>query len=159
MNRKSVGRSCVLMGVLLGVGMGCAPEPADCTGRVVVRDAQDVAAAASCERIDGDLWITSSNLSSLQGLEGLREVRHLVIANNTALEDARGLDGLERVQGVSLWDNPKLSSLGDLAPQAHIGDLAILDGLAGDATELTQRVSGSVSLPAGSDVPSFDGEW
>lgn len=119
-----------------------------------VRSEADLATASACEHVD-ELWIASSSLTTLTGLEGLREVRHLVIASNPALVDASGLDGLERVGGVMLWGNPMLDTVATLAPNARIEDFAILDGGERGAEALAGRVSGSLSLPD-LVVPDFD---
>jgi len=116
-----------LVGVA-GVVAGCAADrPAPCSGKLEVHDRADVAAVGACPSIDGDLWITDSTLADLRGLENVRSVRYLVIANNANLTTLDGLEGIESADGVSLWSNPVLASVEALSHADRLGALVALD--------------------------------
>lgn len=50
----------------------------------------------------------NSQLKSLDGMEGLTEVRRLQVYENPSLESVEGLSSLERVNTISFGENPKL---------------------------------------------------
>jgi hypothetical protein len=57
----------------------------------------------------GNLAVDTTAVGSLEGLEQLREVGHLVIRDNPNLTSLRGLEGLCRVtNGVTIFGNPQL---------------------------------------------------
>ena len=57
----------------------------------------------------GNLAVDTTAVGSLEGLEQLREVGHLVIRDNPDLTSLRGLEGLCRVtNGVTIFGNPQL---------------------------------------------------
>lgn len=95
-----------------------APESATneiagrCSGPVTVRTQSDVRSIGTmCRSIDGDLRVLGANVTNLDGLEGLRSVSYVVIAENPHLQNVRGLRGLISARGITVMDNPELQSL------------------------------------------------
>ena len=102
-------------------------------GTVTVRSAQDIARLKGCRIIRGDLMIVTDELTSLRGLEALREVQgRLQIGPSVMQDDAvmlplgspgrldslTGLEGLETVQGLELIG----LAVSDLKPLANLRD-------------------------------------
>jgi hypothetical protein len=67
-----------------------------------------------CAVIDGDLRIAATSLTTLDGLEGVREAHYVVISKNRELASIAGLCGLVRARGVTVLENPALESLSGL---------------------------------------------
>lgn len=83
-----------------------------CTGPVTIQRQADVrAVATTCGAIEGDLRVVGTDVTNLDGLEHIRSVSYLVIAENPRLENVRGLRGLVSVRGITLMNNPALTSL------------------------------------------------
>jgi len=92
---------------------GAATKPS-CAGGLV-RTAADAARYGACERVDGDLRISTSELSDLSALSGLRRVSgKLEIDGNTRLDDLSGLEQLQQVGSLSIHDNAELDDLSGL---------------------------------------------
>jgi len=127
---------------------GCGAATTDpCVGKVVVRNAADVDKLSICSGIEGDLWVESSSLTDLEGLEGLRSVRYLVIADNPRLQSLSGLENLHAAAGVSLWANPSLKDV-DALSRARIGALVVLDQEPMQLDDLVARTQGPVVTEA-----------
>jgi hypothetical protein len=71
----------------------------------------------------GDLLVLSTDkLQSLEGLEGVTQLRSLRISNNAALESLTGLSNLKRVdQDVDLTANPKLTGIDEFLRRVEVG--------------------------------------
>ena len=125
----------ILIPLLAGCRIGA---PASCEGPVTVRSAEDASALPGCNAIDGDLLITGHGVGDLRGLERIRSVRYLIVAD-TRLTDLAGLSALRDVEGVSLHANAALVSLRGLENVHSLAGLVVagneslltLDGLQG----------------------------
>jgi hypothetical protein len=127
---------------------GCGAGASDpCAGKVVVQSAADVGKLGVCSGIEGDLWIESSSLTDLRGLEGLRSVRYLVVADNPRLESLAGLENLDAAAGISLWSNPSLKDVQSLS-NVRVGALVVLDQDPANLQGLVARTSGPVVTEA-----------
>jgi hypothetical protein len=86
-----------------------------CMGPITVRSQADVhSVAESCRAIDGDLLVVGTNVTSLDGLQGIHSVRYLVVAQNPKLRSVQGLGGLVSARGITFMDNPALESFSGL---------------------------------------------
>ncbi len=90
------------------------------TGQVQIRDlavAEDLSMLSCLDVVgDGLLVIGTDTVRSLHGLERLRFVGTwpdglIFVEANAALETLAGLDGLEEIGTIRVWDNPNLSRL------------------------------------------------
>lgn len=102
-----------------------------------VHDAEDVAALGACRVIEGDLIVENAAMTSLAGLEGLREVHgRLTIGSRpgwgtrpSALTSLAGLEGLGSVGGdLSVLGNRSLTSLRGLDSLERVGGSLLLVG-------------------------------
>lgn len=100
----------LLIPLLLPAGCHAGEGPSSCAGPVEVRTRQDLAGLAVCHRIAGDLHLTGPALADLRGLEHVRSVRFLIVAE-TSLLDLRELSGLEEVAGITISRNGRLNTL------------------------------------------------
>jgi hypothetical protein len=83
-----------------------------CARDFVVTDSLGMEAVSGCSKINGDLAISSSVITDLSRLTGLREVAgDLDIIDNSALTNFEGLSSLTSVGGgISIRNNPLLKS-------------------------------------------------
>ena len=78
------------------------------------------------EVVTGTLTILgNTRLTSLDGLENLRAVKHLVISENVNLKDVEGLSGLRHAKTVTITGNPRLEDLGGLESIRKLDRLVI----------------------------------
>ena len=93
-----------------------------------------------CLEVATTLTIRGTDIRSLDGLEGLRQVGELKLDRNPQLDDLTALSALEKISGLlSLYDNSALRSLEGLEALQLAGDVNIafnaalldLDGFAG----------------------------
>jgi hypothetical protein len=89
--------------------------------------AADIGELANIECITGGLYISNTALSSLAGLESLQRVGFLKIYNNDALTSLNGLENLTSVSGaLRIYNNDALTSLSGLENLISVGgDLSI----------------------------------
>lgn len=110
---------------------GGAGPPCDVIeGDVVVRNTVDLRGLAGCTDIQGNLSVSSSRLSGLQGLEALRHIGGtLSISEAPSLSSIAGLASLEAIDGnLELDTLPVLTSLAGLESLATVGgNLVILE--------------------------------
>ncbi|HEY3496107.1 MAG TPA: hypothetical protein VGK73_15520 [Polyangiaceae bacterium] len=86
---------------------------ASCTrvsGDLIVEDVTSLGALSELRRVDGVLRIQGTDrLYSLEGLDNLENVRELSLDKNRALINAGGLNGVARVNAVTITGNPRLT--------------------------------------------------
>ncbi len=134
-----------VVGLIVGLMVGCADgSTGPCSGKLTIVDSAGIAEAARCADVDGEVWVTGSRLEDLRGLEGLRSVRYLVVADNPNLVSLKGLDGLASAEGISLWSNPALEDVQALAGIGWLGALVALDQTPKGLEQLAGRSSGAV---------------
>jgi hypothetical protein len=80
---------------------------------------------ALCTNIDGDLHITGTDLTDLDGLEKLHSVRFLVVVRNPRLASVRGLSGLRAASAVTFMGNPSLRSLEGLEGLTELNGVVV----------------------------------
>jgi hypothetical protein len=97
-----------------------------CSGPVTIARQSDVrSVGAFCNVIDGDLRIAGTDVTSLDGLEGVRSVRNLVVINNPKLASLHGLSGLRDARAITVMGNPVLTTLSGLEGLATL-DAAVV---------------------------------
>jgi len=96
-------------------------ERAQSSSPSIVEGDLDITNQTSLERFEnlevvtGTLTIVgNTRLSSLDGLERLRAVKHLVVRENLSLTTLEGLSGLRHARSVTLEGNPRLENLNGL---------------------------------------------
>jgi hypothetical protein len=123
----------------LGVALvlaGCVPTQVDDEGegsdndeqcRLYEQDLQifsmdDVLALEPmpCLLVRNHALVIESTLSSLEGLEKIREVRALRVQNNEALIDLHGLERLKVTGEIVLADNRNLRDIGGIVPEPQL---------------------------------------
>jgi hypothetical protein len=78
------------------------------------------------EVVTGTLTILgNTRLSSLDGLENLRAVKHLVISENVNLGDIEGLSGLRHAKTVTITGNTRLENLHGLESIRRVDRLVV----------------------------------
>lgn len=98
-----------------------------CVGGVV-QTAADAALYGACEHVNGDLRISTPELSDLSAFSGLRTVSgKLEIAGNPRLDDLSGLERLEEVGALSIHDNAELDDLSGVQGLRQVSSVAIHD--------------------------------
>jgi hypothetical protein len=106
-----------------------ADETSTCTGNFVIdwiETSNDIAALSGCTEIDGYLYIESTDLTSLTGLEGLTSVSGAVdIYNNPQLTSLNALNNLTSVDALRIRDNNALTSLSGLNNITSVRNLEI----------------------------------
>jgi hypothetical protein len=104
-------------------------ETSTCTGNFVIDwndTSGDIAALSGCTEIDGYLYIESTDLTSLTGLEGLTSVSGTVdIYNNPQLTSLNALNNLTSVDALRIRDNNVLTSLSGLNNITSVRNLEI----------------------------------
>lgn len=128
---------------------GGAGPPCDVIeGDVFVRNTVDLRGLAGCTEIQGNLFVVSSRLSSLQGLEALQHIGgNLSISGAPSLSSIAGLASLEAIDGdLELNTLPALTSLGGLESLSTVGG------------DLVVRETGLESLAALSSLTSVGGD-
>jgi hypothetical protein len=107
-------------------------------------------AGLQCQILDGNLYVTGSELTSLAGLESIMEIDgDLTLQRTAALPSFQGLNGLEVVTGVlSLSETVNLTSLSGLESLATLGSRLNLysNGSLADISALTNARGDNLSL-------------
>lgn len=76
----------------------------------------------NCSEIEGDVFISGSNISDLQGLNVVTSVRALVIEETDSLQNLIGLENLITIRGtLEIWNTNSLQSLEGLENISLIG--------------------------------------
>jgi len=98
-----------------------------CVGGVI-RSSADAELYSACERVNGDLSISGSELTDLSAFSGLRSVSGtLEIAGNSELDDLSGLQQLAQVGSLVIRDNQELASLRGLERVTRVETLVLED--------------------------------
>ena len=100
-----------------------------CVGDYPIYNSTDIADLSGCTEITGNLTIEHTALTSLTGLENIRNVHgSLHIYNN---DDLTNLDGLRNILSLGgaleIVDNPSLTSLTELENLTSVGGLIIIE--------------------------------
>jgi hypothetical protein len=104
-----------------------ASAPLSCAGGTI-RNATDAALYSACEHVNGDLRISSPELTNLSPLARLRSVAgKLEISENPQLDDLSGLERLEHVAALSIRHNPELDDLSALSHLSSAESIVISD--------------------------------
>jgi Leucine-rich repeat (LRR) protein len=114
---------------------GGASSPCDVIeGDVLVRNTVDLRGLAGCTEILGNVTVTSSRLTGLQGLEALQHIGgNLVIDDCPSLSSIAELSSLEAIDGnLELSNLPALTSLTGLESLGTVGGnlVVLVTGLA-----------------------------
>lgn len=80
----------------------------------------------SLVKIEGDLYVSSSSISNLHGLEKLSSVHSIVLKGNYALQSLDGLENIEHLEGDLLiehppYNNPYLNDLSGIVNLTKVG--------------------------------------
>jgi hypothetical protein len=76
---------------------------------------------------EGFLGIHSTALRSLQGLQNVDGIEHLVLSDNFELEDLGGIQLAPALVNINLVESPKLTSIAELASVEQTGTLYLIN--------------------------------
>lgn len=95
-------------------------------GDLDITNRTSLAGFENVEVVTGTLTIVgNTRLTTLDGLEHLRAVKHLVIRENLALTSVEGLSGLRHAKTVTLEGNPRLRDLAGLDGLRRVDSLVV----------------------------------
>lgn len=116
--------------------------------------------ASSINAVEGTLAIVdNAELTSLDGLEGIQRVGHLMVATNTVLEDMTGLGSIHAGTDVTVLLNPALRSLDGLGRLRSVRNLVIQDNAqlrSLDGLSALEEITGDLTLRGNSSLPSVE---
>jgi hypothetical protein len=101
-------------------------SPAIVEGDLDITNRTSLAGFENVEVVTGTLTIVgNTRLSTLDGLEHLRAVKHLVIRENLALTNVEGLSGLRHAKSITIAGNPRLRDLDGLGGLRSVDSLVV----------------------------------
>ena len=152
-----------------GDGDGSDPDPGDesclvVDADVVVTSRDDLAdMPRPCFTVPGHtVTVEASELEELSGLDGLREVRRLVIRGNPSLLTTEGLTKVRVLSELRVEDNPVLFELTGLSATEALDRLSLVDNphlahLSGLAK--LKVIQGELSIEGESNLGDLEHAW
>jgi hypothetical protein len=102
------------------------PGPRIVEGDLDITNSSTLGWYENLEVVTGTLTILgNTRLTSLDGLENLRAVKHLVISENVNLQDVEGLSGLRHAKSVTITGNTRLENLQGLESIRKVDRLVV----------------------------------